>query len=136
MADPFVGTWKLNPEKSEFGPNHRPSAATMLFELDAQGHYLMKAEGANAKGEKVVERPTEFIPDGKERPIPGLPGLTVMSICQDPNTIQTEAKREDGSIAGGGTYVVSADGKSLTATNSGIDSQLRPFQQRTVWDRQ
>ena len=136
MADPFVGTWKLNPEKSEFGPNHRPTAGTMLFELDAQGHYLMKAEGANAKGEKVVERPTEFIPDGKERPIPGFPGLTVMSTRPDPNTIRTEARREDGSIAGGGTYVVSADGKSLTATNSGIDSQLRPFQQRTVWDRQ
>jgi hypothetical protein len=136
VADPFVGTWKLNPEKSEFGPNHRPTAGTMLFELDAQGHYLMKAEGANAKGEKVVERPTEFIPDGKERPIPGLPGLTVMSTRPDPNTIQGEARREDGSIAGSGTYVVSADGKSLTATNSGIDSQLRPFQQRTVWDRQ
>ena len=38
-------------------------------------------------------------------------------------------------IFGGGTYVVSADGKSLTATNFGWDSQLRQFEQRTVWDR-
>jgi hypothetical protein len=136
VADPFVGTWKLNPEKSEFGPNHRPTAATMLFELDAQGHYLMKAEGANAKGEKVAERPTELIPDGKEHPIPGFPGLTTVSTRPDPNTIYGEARREDRSVVGSGTYVVSADGKSLTATNSGIDSQLRPFQQRTVWDRQ
>lgn len=136
MADPFVGTWKLNPEKSEFDPNHRPTGGTLLFELDAQGHYLMKAEGTNAKGEKVAERPAEFIPDGKEYPIPGLPGLTVVSTRPDPRTIHTEARREDGSVVGGGTYAVSADGQSLTGTNFGIDSQLRPFQQRTVWNRQ
>ena len=136
MADPFVGTWKLNPEKSEFDPNHRPTAGTMLFELDAQGNYLMKAEGTSAKGEKVAERPAKFIPDGKAHPIPGVPGLTAVSTRPDPNTLQGEARREDGSIVGGGTYVVSADGKSLTVTNSGIDSQLRPFQQRTSWDRQ
>ncbi len=136
MPDPFVGTWTLNPAKCEFDPNHRPTEATMVFELDAQGHYLMKAEGKNAKGEKVAERPATFIPDGEPHPIPGLPGLTAVATRPDPNTIQGEARREDGSVVGGGTYVVSPDGKSLTATNSGIDQQLRPFTQRTVWDRQ
>ncbi|HEV3201193.1 MAG TPA: hypothetical protein VGZ73_25000 [Bryobacteraceae bacterium] len=136
MTDPFVGTWKLNPEKSEFGPHHRPTAGTMVFELDEQGHYLMKAEGANAKGEKVVENPQKFIADGETRPLPGFPGLTFMSTRPDPNTIQGEARREDGSIVGKGTFAVSADGKSMTATNSGFDSQLREFQQRTLWERQ
>jgi hypothetical protein len=32
--------------------------------------------------------------------------------------------------------VVSADGKTLKATNFGYDTQLRQFEQRTVWDRQ
>ena len=32
---PFVGTWKLNPDRSEFDPNHRPSQATMTLELEA-----------------------------------------------------------------------------------------------------
>jgi hypothetical protein len=31
--------------------------------------------------------------------------------------------------------VVSPDGAWLTATNFGYDTQLRQFQQRTVWDR-
>lgn len=96
----------------------------------------MKAEGTNAKGEKVAERPATFIPDGNAYPIPGLPGLTAVSTRLDPNTIRGEARREDGSVVGGGTYVVSADGKTLTATNTGIDTQLRQFTQRTVWDRQ
>jgi hypothetical protein len=34
-----------------------------------------------------------------------------------------------------GTYVVSPDGKALTATTFGYDTQLRQFKQKTVWDR-
>jgi hypothetical protein len=136
MKDPFVGTWKLNVEKSEFDANHQPTAGTMVFELDSQGRYLMTAEGRNDKGEKVAERPTSFIPDGKEHPIPDFPGRKAVHTRPDPNTIAGEARREDGSVVGGGTYVVSVDGKSLTATTSGRDSQLRQFKLRTVWDRQ
>ena len=136
MQDPFVGTWQLNVEKSEFDANHQPNTGTMVFELDAQGHYLMTARGRNAKGEEVAERPMKFIPDGKEHPVPDFPGLKAVATRPDPNTITGEARREDGSVAGGGTYVTSADGKSLMATNFGWDSQLRQFKQRTVWDRQ
>jgi hypothetical protein len=135
MQDPFVGTWKLNVEKSEFDANHRPTSGTMVFELDAQGHYRMTAEGLNAKGEKVAERPQRIIPDGEERPVPDFLGLKVVANQPDPS-IKAEARREDGSVVGGGTYVVSVDRKSLTATNFGWDSQLRQFKQSTVWDRQ
>ncbi len=44
--DPFSGTWKLNPAKSNFDPNHRPIEGTLHFERDAQGCYHMRAEGA------------------------------------------------------------------------------------------
>jgi hypothetical protein len=136
MHDLFVGTWKLNVEKSEFDANHRPTAGTMVYELDAQGHYLLKAEGLNAKGEKVAERPTRIIPDGQEHPVPDFPGLKFIATRPDPHTLTGEVRREDGSVVGGGTSVVSTDGKSLAATNFGWDSQLRQFKQRTVWDRQ
>jgi hypothetical protein len=136
MQDSFIGTWKLNVEKSEFDANHKPTAGTMVFELDTQGHYLMTAEGRNEKGEKVAEPPAKFILDGKEHPIPNFPGLKTVYTRPDPNTIAGEARREDGSVVGGGTYVVSADGKSLTVTNFGWDSQMRQFKLRTVWDRQ
>ena len=135
MTDLFVGTWELNPGKSEFDPNHRPAAATLIFELDAEGRYLMKAQGRKENGQTVTERPQQFTPDGQGHPLPEMPGLTVMTRWLDANSMQTEARREDGSVVGGGTYVVSADGQSLTVTNFGWDSQLRQFQQKTVWDR-
>jgi hypothetical protein len=136
MQDAFVGTWTLNVEESEFDANHRPRAGTMVFDLDAEGYYLKKAEGINEQGEKCEERPVRFIADGKEHPVPDFPGLKYISTRPDPNTITGEARREDGSVVGGSTTVVSADGKSLTVTNFGYDSQLRQFRQRTVWDRQ
>jgi hypothetical protein len=95
-----------------------------------------RSEGISQKGEKVKERPARMIPDGKEHPVPDFPGLIAVTTCQDPHTLTSEARREDGSVVGGGMFVVSADGKSLTATNFGYDTQLRQFKQRTVWDRQ
>lgn len=135
MHDPFVGTWKLNPARSQFDPNHRPGEGTMSWELDASGSYVMRAHGVNAKGENVAERPQTMIPDGRPYPIPDFPGLTTVTSRPDARTIRAEARREDGSIAGEGTYVVSEDGASLTATAAGFDTQLRRFETRTVWDR-
>jgi hypothetical protein len=136
MQDPFVGTWKLNVEKSEFDANHRPRAGTMVVELDGEGYYAQKAEGVNEKGEKCAERPIRFIPDGKEHPVLDFPGLKYVAARPEPSMMTSEARREDGSVVGGSTTVVSEDGKSKTVTNFGYDSQLRQFQQRTVWDRQ
>jgi hypothetical protein len=132
--DPFVGTWKLNPVRCEFDPKHRPAAATMVFELDGE-HYVMKAEGLTQEGEKVAERPQRFIPDGREHPVPDFPGLKAITTRPDGNTLQGEVRREDGSVAGGAVYSVSADGKILSVTNFGWDSQLRQFKQKTVWER-
>jgi hypothetical protein len=136
MQDIFVGTWKLIPAKSEFDAHHRPSEATIVFELGAEGDYLLTAEGAKENGERVRERPQKLIPDGQQHSIPDLPGLTTVTTRPDANVLRAEARRDDGSIVGQAEYVVSADGRSLTATNSGFDSQLRQFQQRTVWERQ
>lgn len=133
--DPFVGTWKLSPSQSTFDPNHRPREATMTFERDASGAYLMRAEGVSEKGMKVAEKPQRMMPDGLPHPIAEFPGLVMVSTLPSARTLRTEARREDGSIAGGGTMTVSPDGQSLSAVNFGFDSQLREFRQETVWAR-
>jgi hypothetical protein len=132
----LVGRWVLNPSRSEFDVNHRPRAATLVIERDAEGHYSINAEGIDEKGEPCKERPQTVIPDGQPRPVPDFSGLTTVTTRPDDNTMHTDVKREDGSIAGQATFVVSVDGRSLTAINSGFDSQLRQFKQQTVWDRQ
>ena len=135
MNDPFVGTWTLNPTQSAFDANHKPSEATMTWALEADGAYLLLAEGVNAKGERCREKPQRLRPDGVAYPVEGLPGLTSLTTRPNPNTIRAEAKREDGSLAGEGTYVVAADGRTMIARTRGFDTQLRPFTMKTVWDR-
>jgi hypothetical protein len=135
MQDPFTGTWVLNVGRSEFDPNHRPQSGTMVVTLEADGYYLQTAEGVNEKGEGCKEKPMRYIPDGKAHPVPEFPGLTYTVSRLDALTMKGEAQREDGSVAGGATTTVTADGKSKTVVNFGYDSQLRQFQQKTVWDR-
>ena len=135
MHDPFVGTWKLNPEKSQFDVNHRPSEATMRWQVEADGGYLMLAEGVDEKGERVTEKPQKLFADERAYPVENFPGLRCITRRPDPNTIRAEVTREDGSIAGEGNYCVAADGRSMTATTAGFDSQLRRFEMKTVWDK-
>lgn len=134
-SDPFVGTWKLDRVRSEFSPHHRPKEGTMSLTLSPEGHYLMTAEGVNEKGERVHERPQRMIPDGQAYPVADFPGLSAICVRPDDRTLRAEVRRDDGSIAGQGVFELSLDGLSLTATNSGFDSQLREFRQKTVWQR-
>ena len=134
MTDVFAGTWELNPQRSEFDPNHRPTQGTMEFETDGNA-YVLKAHGVSAKGQHVTEKAQRLIPDGRAYPVPDLPGLTAVCRRVDPNTLSAEVRREDGTLAGRADYAVSPDGRSLAATTSGFDTQLRQFRQYTVWER-
>lgn len=131
--DPFAGSWKLNPEKSHFDPNHRVSAGTMLWERTADG-YLMKAEGSHGR-QVVQERPATFVLDGKEHAVPGQPDTTALASSPAPHIIHVEAKNA-GRVVGKGSYIVSEDGTTLTATMDGTDAQQGTFQTVVVWDRQ
>jgi hypothetical protein len=133
--DPFVGTWTLHRNASTFDANHRPGAGTMRWERSTDGQYTMHAEGVNAKGERCVERPQTFIPDGQPRPVPDLAGLSAVTTQPDTRTLVAEVRREDGSLVGQGRYGVSEDGRSLVAMTAGFDTQLRRFEMKTVWEK-
>ena len=67
MQNPFVGTWVLKVEKSEFDANHHPRAGTMIIEFDAEGYYLQTAastkKAKNApKGRCDLSRMAKNIP--------------------------------------------------------------------------
>jgi hypothetical protein len=131
--DPFDGTWKLNPEKSHFDPNHRPSSATMRWEYTSGG-YTMSAEGIAGDGSVVREKPATFVPDGKDHEIPGVSGFTATVSRPSPNVLEVESKNVGG-IVGKASYVVSEDGETLTTSVSSIDARQLPFQTVLVWER-
>jgi hypothetical protein len=132
--DPFAGSWKLNPGRSQFSSGHHPTSATMCWRQTREG-YVMTAEGITHDGKPVKERPRAFNLDEKEHPIQGDPGLVEIAHHPDANTIHVRAKSVD-QVVGEGSYIVSADGSLLIAAVSGLDAQQSRFLSIAIWDRQ
>ena len=115
-SDPFVGTWKLNPEKSTFDKGEQPPPPGVAMTYTREGD---------------VVRVTAIVPlpDGKERKIihtetyDGQPhdryegkanGETLTHRRLDERTAET-VWRKDGQPVAITTRTVSADGKTLTS---------------------
>ena len=105
----------------------------MRFEPTPEG-YVMYAEGTSG-GKHIKEHPMHFILDGSEQLIVGASDMAAKSTRTGPNTIGVEVCRA-GQVIGGGTYVVSDDGTTLTTTVQGIDIENRHYQTTVVWVRQ
>ncbi len=67
-ADPMVGTWKLNVEKSKYDPGPAPKSATAKIEAAGDGEKL-PADGVRGADSIIrVEYTAQY--DGKDHPIP------------------------------------------------------------------
>jgi len=131
-GSPFSGTWVANIEKSKRHPNHQFQSATMEFTV-AGNTVTLKHGGVNAGGQQ--ESGTVVLQaDGQEHPIPGAPGVTVVTRWVDPRVLHTIGKSA-GAQVGEQTYEVSTDGKTLTAKVSGVDASGARFDQVIVFDR-
>ena len=128
---PLHGTWIANLSKSTRHANHQFQNATMRFDVGT-GTVVLSYEGVNASGKH--ESSTQTIhADGQERPVPGAPGIVAISTLE-PRRLETLAMRDDVTL-GRGTYEVDEEGRTLTATVSGIDASGKPFDQVIVFDR-
>jgi hypothetical protein len=129
--NPFVGMWIANIEKSRRHANHQFQSATLTFEIAGDEISLTHA-GVNMSG-KHESGNTVYKPDGGARSFPQAPGVAVTTWIGT-HVLQTEAKK-DGRSLGTGTYAVSEDGRTLTATVAGTDAAGAPFEQVIVFDR-
>jgi hypothetical protein len=122
--DPRVGTWKLNVAKSTFSPGPAPRSNTMKIEASGQGEKFT-TEGVNAEeGRTAVQYTANY--DGKDYPITGAPNADMISLKRiDARTVERTNKK-DGKVNVTITYVVSQDGKTMTATVKGTNAQGQP----------
>ena len=129
----FAGTWIASIEKSQRHANHHFQSATLTFEVSGDTVTLTHA-GVNASG-KHESGTTVLCADGQNHPVsPQAPGVVVATRWRNPNVLDTIAKNDD-QVVGDGTYEVSSDGKTLTATVAGTDAAGARFEQVIVFDR-
>jgi hypothetical protein len=140
-ATPFVGTWKLNIEKSKFTPeNLAPTNATWKIE-GVEGGIKMISD-SQMQGQAVhVEYTAKF--DGKDYPVTTtidgktdtfLSTATISWRNTGERTYETNAKI-NGQELGLTHMTISADGKTITAS---VDTSIQgqTLSSNAVWEKQ
>ena len=115
-ADAVDGSWKLNVAMSKFSGT-APKSSTRVYTDSADGTTLeQKTVGADGK-EMSMQVTLKY--DGKDHPITGNPDAdSVAGKAIDAHTSHFTMKK-GGKVVGTVHRVVSADGKTLTVTQSG-----------------
>jgi hypothetical protein len=133
-GDNWIGTWKVDVAKSKYSPGPAPRSATLKYESTPAGIRLsteiVDAEGKLTRGGFTAKF------DGKEVPLAGNPNADTGSPRRiDDNTYENVWKKA-GKVTITARGVVSADGKTLTITQTGTDVQGRAVDNTVVFDRQ
>jgi len=132
-ADPQMGTWKLNEAKSKITPG-TAKFTTVTFK-NMLGQVKTTQDGIDADGKPIhVEWSGQF--DGKDYPVTGDPSGDTRSYRKvDDRTLEVTVKKNGKAIVTART-VVSADGKSRSATVSGTTPKGKKFKNVAVYDKQ
>src|SRR5262249_4670189 len=116
-ADPaYIGKWKLNPAKSDFGES------TVTYDQTAGGEMKLTADGQSYT----------FKTDGKEYSTPW--GGSALWKSVNANTWETTNK-VNGKVIGTATLKLSADGKTLTVDSKNIKATGEASNDSAVYDR-
>lgn len=113
---PYVGSWKLNPARSDFGET------TVTYEEMADGEMKVRANGQSYT----------IKADGNDYPTPW--GVTAAWKAVDANTWKVTNKI-DAKVVGTATLKLAADGKTLTVDGRNIDANGEASSSTSVYLR-
>jgi hypothetical protein len=131
--DAFMGTWKLNEQKSKLSPGS-PKNSTVVYEASGDS-VKVTIDGTGADGAATHDEWTGKF-DGKDYPVTGDPNSDTRSYKKiDDHTLAVTLKK-GGKVTTSVRIVVSADGKTRTVTTHGTDSKGNKIGGTAVYDKQ
>ncbi len=133
-ADNWMGTWKLNVAKSKYSPGPAPKSQTLKFEATPAGVKLstdaVAADGTATKGGFT----SKF--DGKDVAYTGNPAADMASPKRIDDNNYENVWKKGGKVTVSAKVSVSADGKTLTVTQSGKNEKGDAVNITAVYDKQ
>ncbi|MCM3875749.1 MAG: hypothetical protein NEA02_04950 [Thermoanaerobaculia bacterium] len=133
-ADNWIGTWKLNVAKSKASPGPGPKSLTLKFETTPAGIKLssdgVMADGSLRKGSYT----SKF--DGKDVPWEGNPDADMASAKKVDDNSYVNTWKKGGKTTVTAKAVVSADGKTLTVTQTGKNAKGEDVNSTAVYEKQ
>jgi hypothetical protein len=133
-AENWLGTWKLDAAKSKFEPGPGPKSQTLKFEATKDGIKLT-SDGVSAEGKPIHgEYVSKF--DGQDVSWEGNPNADTASAKRIDDNSYENVWKKGGKVTITARVVVSQDGKTLTVTQTGTDSQGRTVNSTAVYNKQ
>lgn len=133
-ADNWVGTWKLNVAKSKYSPGPGPKSQTLKLEATPAGTKLT-ADGVDGDGKPMHSSWTSKM-DGKDVPFEGNPNADTGSPKKVDDNTYTNTWKKAGKVTVTAKVVVSADGKTLTVTQTGTNAKGETVNSTGVHEKQ
>jgi len=133
-GDPFVGKWKMNPEKSKYAQGAVPKEQVATITV-SDGKMTVNVAAVNADGAKTLV--SYWIPyDGgmgkMSQTSPAYDGISGKHIGEYEREI---SRWKDGKAVFTARSVVSPDGKSMSTFSKGISPQGKPVDASIVYDK-
>jgi hypothetical protein len=136
-SDPRVGTWKLNVAKSKYSPGPAPQSLTVKVEPSGQGGEKVTSEFVNADGTRTTVQYTEANFDGKDYPLTGSQfGADTVSLKRIDRRTTERTDKKGGTVVQTLRREVSQDGKTMTVTTKGTDTQGQAMNNVAVFEKQ
>jgi len=133
-ADNFTGTWKLNAQKSAYNSGTAPKSLTSKVEVKADTASFT-FDGYDSTGKAIVPDELSIKLDGKDYRIADDPTRDTVAMKKiDDYTIE-ETNKKDGKVITITRTVYSRDGKSRTATTTGMSAQGQKVNNVAFFDR-
>ncbi len=135
QSNPEIGTWKLNLAKSKYSPGPPPRSQTSNIQAEGQG-LKVTLEGIDAQGNPTKVDFGVYFYDGKSYPVAGSTFYDASSYKRVNDSTVEITRTKGGKAVGTTTQVLSADGKSLTFTTTGVNANGQQFNGVSVYDKQ
>jgi hypothetical protein len=138
-ADIFVGKWTLDAAQSKAEAGAVPKSETRIYGVIEEGVLTLIVDGVGADGVPFAYGATGDI-TGKEYPVTDrgqgarILGDAISWKKIDARTVEMDIKKK-GEIINATRHSVSADGRTLTVTENGIDADDKPIRAVTVYHR-
>jgi len=132
-ADPFVGTWKMNPAKTKFKTGSAPKEQTVTIS-ESGGDLDIAVQGTTADGKAIATHYTI--------PAAGGTGKVIESPYEAVSGKRMSANERETDYSKGGKVVyttraqLSKDGKTLTVHSKGTNPAGQTVDGTVVYDKQ
>lgn len=135
-SEPSIGTWKVNLAKSTYSPGPKPTVAATVKVEPSAGGIRTTIDGTNPQGQPVhTETVGTF--DGKDNPVKGAQAPNTTAAYKRVNGRTYDAiGKINGQAAVTTRIAISADGKTMTATQTGKNAQGQNVNNVIVLDKQ